>query len=75
MLRYEVVDDETMNGFEFTDGCGSMAPGLARRLAKLQDVRHRGDRYIPSVWQIRFKCASSELRSIVAIHIALLTDY
>ena len=39
-LHYDVVDDVTGNGFEFTDGCSSMAPHLARKLVSLQGVVH-----------------------------------
>lgn len=71
-LHYDVVDDVTGNSFEFTDSCGSMAPHLARKLASLQGVVHRGDRYIPSARQIRYKCTLMNLSSNLIMHVDLL---
>lgn len=51
-LRYEVVPDIERQGVCFSDGCGLHHPKFGKEVARFVDVKHRGGRYWPSVYQV-----------------------
>jgi hypothetical protein len=54
-IRSEVIDDITANGFNSTDGCGFCSLAFAQRIARQRVPSFRGQRYLPSVIQIRYR--------------------
>ncbi|KAI8648971.1 RNA-dependent RNA polymerase [Fusarium keratoplasticum] len=50
----DIADVETAD-YVFTDGCGLLAPSLARELARRTRILFRNNRYTPSVFQIRYR--------------------
>lgn len=50
----DIPDIETAD-YVFTDGCGLIAPYLARELARRMRIVFRNVRYTPSVFQIRYR--------------------
>ncbi|KAF8467385.1 RNA dependent RNA polymerase-domain-containing protein [Kalaharituber pfeilii] len=53
--KTEDIGDVETKDYCFTDGCGLIAPGLARELAKKSGIVYRNKRYTPSVLQIRYR--------------------
>ena len=53
--RTEDIDDVTRGDYIFTDGCGLISVHLAKQLATKRDIVYRGQRYLPSVFQIRYR--------------------
>ena len=53
--RCEDIGDVERGGYTFTDGCGSLAPQLARELARRRNICFLGQRYTPSVFQLRYR--------------------
>jgi hypothetical protein len=53
--RCEDVPDIENQDFNFTDGCGSIAPHFLKQLVKHTPIIFRGHRYLPSVVQIRYR--------------------
>ena len=53
--RTKDIADMTKGDYIFTDGCGLVSPHLAKRLVQAVDIRFRGRRYTPSVFQIRYR--------------------
>jgi hypothetical protein len=53
--RCEDIDDITVNDYIFTDGCGLISLQLAKKLVQQRNIVYRGKRYIPSVYQIRYR--------------------
>ncbi|KAK1834909.1 RNA dependent RNA polymerase-domain-containing protein [Podospora conica] len=51
----EDIPDVETKDYVFTDGCGLIAPVLARELAKGAKIVFRNQRYCPSVFQIRYR--------------------
>ncbi|KAK0648560.1 RNA dependent RNA polymerase-domain-containing protein [Cercophora newfieldiana] len=51
----EDIPDVESAGYVFTDGCGLIAPKLARELAEEAEIIFRNQRYCPSVLQIRYR--------------------
>ena len=48
------IDDITSGDENFSDGCGLIAPSLAKRISKAKQIIFREMRYTPSVYQIRY---------------------
>lgn len=53
--RCEDIPDIETSDYVFTDGCGLIAPELARDLARRVRIVFRDRRYTPSVFQIRYR--------------------
>ncbi|WYZ43622.1 hypothetical protein EsH8_VII_000058 [Colletotrichum jinshuiense] len=53
--RCEDVPDVESADYVFTDGCGLIAPHLAKELARRIGIIFRNVRYTPSVFQIRYR--------------------
>lgn len=53
--RYEDIPDIQNKDYIFTDGCGLISPHLASRLVKQRKIVFRNQRYVPSVFQIRYR--------------------
>jgi RNA dependent RNA polymerase len=50
----DIADVENEN-YIFTDGCGLIALGLARQLVRKRPIVFRNHRYLPAVFQIRYR--------------------
>ncbi|KAM0345841.1 hypothetical protein ACHAPU_006195 [Fusarium lateritium] len=53
--RCEDIADIESADYIFTDGCGLIAPHLAKELARRTKIIFRDSRYTPSVFQIRYR--------------------
>ncbi|KAH0496869.1 hypothetical protein TgHK011_004213 [Trichoderma gracile] len=53
--RVQDIPDIEVGDFIFTDGCGLIAPHLAKELARRTRIVFRNIRYTPSVFQIRYR--------------------
>jgi len=53
--RCEDITDVVHNGYTFTDGCGLISVQLANKLKQKRNIVFRGKRYLPSVYQIRYR--------------------
>ena len=53
--RCQDIPDVTQGNYLFTDGCGLISAHLARLLVQKLDLRFRNKRYLPSVFQIRYR--------------------
>lgn len=53
--RVQDIPDIEVGDYIFTDGCGLVAPSLARELARRMRIVFRDRRYTPSVFQIRYR--------------------
>ncbi|KAH6203534.1 RNA-directed RNA polymerase [Parastagonospora nodorum] len=53
--RCQDIDDVTSKDYIFTDGCGLMSPQFAKLLAQRRNIVFRDKRYLPSVYQIRYR--------------------
>lgn len=53
--RCEDINDINFNGYNFTDGCGLISVQLANQLVQRRRIAFRGQRYRPSVFQIRYR--------------------
>jgi hypothetical protein len=53
--RCEDIPDIETDDYVFTDGCGLIAPRLARELARRDKIVFRNRRYTPSVYQLRYR--------------------
>lgn len=53
--RYEDISDIKTKDYNFTDGCGLISPHFAKILVKGADIKFRNKRYLPSVFQIRYR--------------------
>jgi hypothetical protein len=53
--RCQDIDDVATKDYIFTDGCGLISIQLARRLAQTRNIVFRDRRYLPSVYQIRYR--------------------
>jgi hypothetical protein len=53
--RVQDIPDIEVGAYIFTDGCGLVAPSLARELARRMRIVFRDRRYTPSVFQIRYR--------------------
>jgi len=53
--RCEDIDDVADKDYIFTDGCGLMSIHFARLVAQLRHIVFRNRRYLPSVFQIRYR--------------------
>ncbi|KAL8828431.1 MAG: hypothetical protein Q9191_002589 [Dirinaria sp. TL-2023a] len=53
--RCQDIPDITQGNYKFTDGCGLISTHLARLLVQKLDIRFRNNRYLPSVFQIRYR--------------------
>ncbi|KAF1948166.1 RdRP-domain-containing protein [Byssothecium circinans] len=53
--RCEDIEDVKRDGYIFTDGCGLISLQLARQLAQRRKIIFRDKRYLPSVFQIRYR--------------------
>ena len=51
----EDIPDVTKDDYNFTDGCGLISEQFAKILAKMRNVLYRNQRYIPSVYQLRYR--------------------
>lgn len=54
-LSHTMIADIQANGVNFTDGCGLMSLRLARAIAVKTKLMFAGQRYIPSVVQLRYR--------------------
>ncbi|CAG8489836.1 4430_t:CDS:10 [Acaulospora morrowiae] len=53
--QVEQIPDICNNGYNFSDGCGTISESLAKRVAKLYlGSRWKRDKEVPSVFQIRY---------------------
>lgn len=53
--KVEDFPDIEIGDYIFTDGCGLIAPGLAKELSRRIRIIFRNIRYTPSVFQIRYR--------------------
>lgn len=53
--RCEDIEDVKRDDYIFTDGCGLISHQLARRLVQKRNIIFRNERYLPSVFQIRYR--------------------
>jgi hypothetical protein len=53
--RCEDIDDISKNEFMYTDGCGLISHQLAKQIVQRRRIVHRNKRYLPSVFQIRYR--------------------
>jgi hypothetical protein len=53
--RCEDIDDVELEDYIFTDGCGLISKQLADQLSQRRKIAYRGQRYHPSVFQIRYR--------------------
>jgi hypothetical protein len=53
--RCEDIEDAKRDDYIFTDGCGLISLQLARQLAQRRNILYRDKRYLPSVFQIRYR--------------------
>ena len=53
--RCEDIEDATYGDYNFTDGCGLISRTLAKQLAQRRNIAYRNKRYLPSVFQIRYR--------------------
>ena len=53
--RCEDVADIERGDYNFTDGCGLISRTLAKQLVQRRNIAYRNKRYLPSVFQIRYR--------------------
>jgi hypothetical protein len=53
--RCEDIEDVKRDDYIFTDGCGLISSHLARNLVQRRNIIFRDKRYLPSVFQIRYR--------------------
>lgn len=53
--RCEDIDDVSRHEYTFTDGCGRIAGQLARLIVQKRNIVFRNRRYLPAVYQIRYR--------------------
>jgi RNA dependent RNA polymerase len=53
--RCEDIDDIKGNDYVFTDGCGLISIHLAREIVQRRNIAYRNRKYLPSVFQIRYR--------------------
>lgn len=53
--RCEDIDDITFGDYIFTDGCGRVSTSLAKQLVQRRNIAYRNKRYLPAVFQIRYR--------------------
>ena len=53
--RCEDIPDIATKDYIFTDGCGLISKHLAQLLVQKANIRYRNRRYLPSVFQIRYR--------------------
>jgi|SRR5690242_14452930 len=53
--RCQDIDDVATKDYIFTDGCGLVSAQLARQLAQKRNIVFRERRYLPSVYQVRYR--------------------
>ncbi|EUC27040.1 hypothetical protein COCCADRAFT_10243 [Bipolaris zeicola 26-R-13] len=53
--RCQDIDDVATKQYIFTDGCGLISIQLAQHLAQKRNIVFRNRRYLPSVYQIRYR--------------------
>jgi hypothetical protein len=51
----EDIEDVERGNYNFTDGCGLISKSLAKRLVKHHNIAYRNRKYLPSVFQIRYR--------------------
>lgn len=55
IIKCEKIDDIEDEGFNFTDGCGFSSVSFTDRVARQKVPSFRGQKYVPSVLQIRYR--------------------
>jgi hypothetical protein len=53
--RCEDIEDVNGNDYIFTDGCGLVSIHLAREIVQRRKIAYRNRKYLPSVFQIRYR--------------------
>ena len=53
--RCEDIDDISKNEYVYTDGCGLISDQLAKQIVQRRRIVHRNKRYLPSIFQIRYR--------------------
>ena len=53
--RIEDIDDITADDYIFTDGCGLISQQLAKLVVQRKNIVFRNRRYLPSIFQIRYR--------------------
>lgn len=53
--RCQDIPDVTTKDYIFTDGCGLVSKHLAKQLVQRANIKYRNQRYLPSVFQIRYR--------------------
>jgi hypothetical protein len=53
--RSQDIDDVSSKDYIFTDGCGLISPQLAAQLALRRHITFRNQKYLPSIYQIRYR--------------------
>ncbi|KAI0666961.1 RNA dependent RNA polymerase-domain-containing protein [Trametes maxima] len=64
------IEDIVVNGENFSDGCGLIAPHFARMLSRRKGTIFHGRPYTPSVYQIRYK----GYKGVLMVHPELQKD-
>lgn len=66
--RCEDIQDVNRDDYTFTDGCGLVSLQLARQLAQRRNIIFRNKRYLPSVFQIRYRGYKGVLTLDTTLH-------
>lgn len=53
--RCQDIDDVSTKDYVFTDGCGLISSQMAAQLAQRRHITFRNQKYLPSVYQIRYR--------------------
>lgn len=69
------IDDIRHGRYTFTDGCGVISDELARRVAREEKIIYRNARYVPSVFQIRYRGYKGVLMRVPKLPGAALVQF
>ena len=53
--RCEDIEDIERGDYNFTDGCGLISKSLSQQLVQRRNIAYRNKRYLPAVFQIRYR--------------------
>ena len=73
--RCEDIPDVQSADYIFTDGCGLIAPQLAKQLVKQVNITYRNKKYMPSVFQIRYRGYKGILTYEPSMHGKILAKF
>ena len=73
--RCEDIPDVQSADYIFTDGCGLIAPQLAKQLVKQVNITYRNKKYMPSVFRIRYRGYKGILTYEPSMHGKILAKF